>query len=500
MGKTTGRGSYTREKVRMTAATVDRAAAMIQDGALTGRGAEILDTATPGLTLRVTRAAGTWYLRHRKATIRLGSIETLNLPAARAAAIKVRGDVELGIDPKPDVAMFERIVVRGDSLAHAVDVAFPEYLEEQSDEDRRRRGPWEVRDLVDEFMTAKAPKLKPSYVPLYERYLRYEELDPIARTPVANLTLAQLESARDRIIEAHAVSAAARTVAQMKEALTWAKKNHATKAGFKQGAHSWWKEEWNIEYSAGTRTHEPTVAEIARTLVLAERHRSLANTEQQTGVGMLAALWAVALTAQRTGALTQLRRDGVIPWEGHPGWQVWTWTAKMMKGGKAGGRPHGLPIPPAAVEAMSRFETDPDSEWMFPSRAGGKRVTPVGLNQLFYRLQGKMKAGKGGAMTERAGGNLLHANDIRTWTPHDTRRTIASFLLDEELGGVGSAILAHSRGKNEPEEAKIEDITRRVYANAQRLPLKAKGMEIWVDRLLAAYERERAAMDRVKVY
>lgn len=495
MGEATSRGSYAREKVLMTAATVDRAAAMIQDGAIAGRGVEILDTGTSGLTLRVTRTAGTWYLRHRKATVRLGSIETLNLPAAREAANQARRNVELGIDPKPDLAMFEKVIRRGDSIAHAVDVAFPEYMEEQSDDDRRRRGPWQVCDLIDEFMKAKAKKLKPSYRKNYERYLRYEELDPIAQTPLARLTLAQLEGVRDDIVEAYAVSAAHRTVMQLKEALTWAKKNHATRAGFEQGSYPWWKEEWNIEYSAGIRTHEPTVTELARTLVLAERHRELADTPQQTAAGTLAALWAVALTAQRSGALTKLRRDGIIEWEGHPGWQVWTWPGEVMKGGKHGGRPHAIPVPPAAIEALSRFETDPSSEWVFPSRAGGKHVTPVALTLLLDRLEGKTKSGKGEAVTTRGRGNLLQANGIRRWTPHDTRRSIASFLQDEELGGVGSAILAHGRGKNEPEEAKIEDITRRVYASAQRLSLKSRGMTAWVDRLLAAYERERAAMD-----
>lgn len=49
--------------------------------------------------------------------------------------------MELGIDPKPDLAMFEKVIRRGDNLAYAVDVAFPEYMDEQSDEDRRRRGP-----------------------------------------------------------------------------------------------------------------------------------------------------------------------------------------------------------------------------------------------------------------------------------------------------------------------------------------------------------------------
>ncbi len=104
-----------------------------------------------------------------------------------------------------------------------------------------------------------------------------------------------------------------------------------------------------------------------------------------------------------------------------------------------------------------------------------------------------MKPGKGEAVTPREHGNLFEAYCIRRWTPHDARRSLTTFLDDEELGGARSAISAHSKDKSENrEEAKIEDITRRVYAKAQRLELKAKGMEPWVAHVLAAYERERA--------
>ncbi|MCJ2057315.1 integrase arm-type DNA-binding domain-containing protein [Methylobacterium sp. J-048] len=493
MGETTSRGTYARERVRMTAATLTRAASMIRSGALEGRGAEILDTDTPGLTLRVTRAAGTWYLRHRKGTIRLGSMDVLNLPAAREAAARARRDVELGVDPRHDVGIFERQMAKGADLAHAVDVAFPISEPFPSAADRRLRGPWQWQDLQAEFLAAKLPGLRESYRSKYAAYHQGPEFEPIANRELQHLDIANLESLRDRVAESRTVSAAARVVAQNKEALTWAWRYHGTRSGLSDQRYPWWQEQWAIQYSSTARDHTPTVEELVRTLLVAEHHRCLGGNDQQTEPGTLAALWAVVLTGQRTGALGRTRRAGIIGLDGRPAWQVWTWTGQEMKGGRRASKPHALPIPPAAVEAIARCGADPASPFVFPSRIDGKHVTPSGYTQFFYRIEGKEKDGKAGSKVSRPLGDLFQRYGIRRWTPHDARRTLGTYLDDEGLGGAASAILAHSKDKGQDDEkARIEDITRRVYAKAQRLPLKAAGMEPWVQHVLAAYEREAA--------
>lgn len=485
------RGSYERERVRMTAATIERAAAMIAGGKLAGRGAEILDIDTPGLTLRITRSSGNWYLRHRKGTYRLGSMDALTLPAARLAAARARTDVEAGLNPREDLAVFERVLEKGRPVQLAADAAFAETVRVQSDADRRKRGPWKWRDLVEEFLPVKTKDLKPGYGPKYAAYHRGKEFDEIWEKDLETLEFSALEALRDRVVENRTRSAAARVVRQNREMLTWAWQYHATRAGFGKVQHPWW-DRWAIQYKCGIREHVPTTTELVRTLLMAEHHLALGGTTQETGPGMIAALWAIVLTGQRTGHLTKTRRDAIIDMPSRPGWEVWTWTGAMMKGGKSGSRPHALPIPPAAIEAIKRAGA-PDGDWLFPSRVEGKPISPTGINQFFYRLEGRMKPGKGEAVTRREHGNLFEAYGIRRWTPHDARRSLTTFLDDEELGGAGSAISAHSKDKSENrEEAKIEDITRRVYAKAQRLELKAKGMEPWVNHVLAAYERERA--------
>lgn len=498
MAKTAGRGSYERERVKMTAATVERAARMIQEGKLVGRGAEIADADTPGLTLRITRAAGTWYLRHRKGTFRLGSMDALTLPAARLAADRARRDVEAGVNPREDLHVFEAVLAKGKPVELAADAAFAETVEVQSDEDRRRRGPWQWQDLMAEFLAAKLPDLKESYRRSYSAYHAGPEFEPIERLELASIEISDLEELRDRVIESRTLSAAARVVAQCKEALTWGWRSHATRSGLADEKHAWWQERWHIEYSSKAREHTPTIQELVRTLLVIEHHRTLSSTDQETENGMLAAVWAVVLTGQRTGSLGRTRRDGVIPMPDMPGWEVWTWTAKEMKSGRRGGRPHALPIPPAAIAAIDRLGADPSSPWRFPSRVDGKHVTPAGFTGLFHRLEGKTKAGKTrkgkkGPLFKRPHGNLFERYGIRVWTPHDARRTLGTFLDEEQLGGAGSAILAHARDKTENrEEARIEDVTRKVYARAQRLKLKASGMAPWIDHVLEHYERERA--------
>lgn len=279
MAEATGRGTYARERVLMTAATLTRAARMISDGTLAGRGAEILDTDTPGLTLRITRASGIWYLRHRKGTIRLGSMDVLDLPAARKAAAMARRDVDMGVDPRLDISIFERSLARGRTLDHAIDVAFAPSEPLRSDADRRRDGPWQWQDLMVEFLASKAKNFKEGYLKKYSAYHAGPEFEAIEGSELQHLNIGDLEALRDRVAETRTVSAAARVVAQNKEALTWAWKYHGTRSGLSGERYPWWKEQWAIEYQHTARGHTPTVEELVRTLLVAEHHRCLGSTD-----------------------------------------------------------------------------------------------------------------------------------------------------------------------------------------------------------------------------
>ncbi len=169
-----------------------------------------------------------------------------------------------------------------------------------------------------------------------------------------------------------------------------------------------------------------------------------------------------------------------------------------LDGGRdEGGQTPRRADPPEALAAIRRHRTDPTSPYLFPSRVPGKAVTPVGMTQFMDRLRGKEKAGKAGSKTSRPSGDLFALHDIRPWTPHDVRRTMAAFLDMERLGGAASAILAHRPPQARGEQAERElaqAITLRHYIHSQRLDLKAEGMTTWVTAILAAYEIEVAAL------
>lgn len=487
--------AWTRERVKLTKDHVRNARRMLASGAVPGRGMEWGDTDCVGLSLRVGRTSASWYLRMDTRTVRLADMEALTVAAAREAAKQARLDVRAGRNERPRLDLYAEALRETGDIETASDAAFCEDLgaAETPDDVRRTRGPWQWRDLVDIYLAKRLSSYKAGWAEQYERNLRLSAFDAIAKRELRHLTVDDLEEIRDEILDAHSPSLAARAMNQSRAMLTWGMRNHRRLT--KLGTTPWW-DALHVEYKAGTRAHEPTLAELGRTLAVAERYRVLGSTRQETSPGTLKALWAVVLTAQRTGALTGTRYDRMIEMPGRPDWQVWTWSAVDMKGGKAP-LPHALPVPPEALEVLARFDDGPPGQWVFPSRAAGKHVTSDGLNQLMYRLQGKEKAGRDGAITTR-GQDLFARHRIRVWVPHDVRRTIGSLLAEEELGGAASAILAHKTGGKDTEEAKLEDVTRKVYARAQRLDLKAKGMEVWVRAVLDAYRREAAALDRTQ--
>ena len=161
-------------------------------------------------------------------------------------------------------------------------------------------------------------------------------------------------------------------------------------------------------------------------------------------------------------------------------WQIANWTPEEMKGGRDGGRAHSLPIPPEALKAMKHFhkEAGGDSPWMFPARTPDKHVSKSALNQLIYRLQGRVydhtvrqkphRKGKPGPKPRpmKIRPNLFEQFGIRPWTPQDCRRTITTFLDDRRLGGAASAILGHKMPNSDSsleDREKLARVTEQHY-------------------------------------
>jgi integrase len=236
----------------------------------------------------------------------------------------------------------------------------------------------------------------------------------------------------------------------------------------------------------------------------------LADGEHETYPGTIGALWGVALTAQRTGCLLQLRPDRLFdPPKTErqlKGWKVANWTEEEMKGGRDGGRPHSLPLHPEALRILNAYhgESGGNSDWMFSGRDPKKHITQAALNLLMYRLQGRVydhtvkqkpaRKGKPGPKPQpkKERPNLFEMYGIAPWTLHDVRRAMTTLLDDKRLGGAATAILGHKTDHDRVEEReRMATVTDQHYNRSQRIALKAEGMELWVKTLLAAYKKEK---------
>lgn len=505
--------TYEREVKLFTPNDVRSAISYGDSKAIVDKVAEWRDEKTTGLTLRITPGKAVWYVRRREITLRLGPSNGIDLDQARYFAEQTH----LAAKRRRDLREFVDNLVRLETTSNYRDrFGHAEIADQLADETsllayKKRIGDtgttWTWKALTSHFLEYKKPKLKITYREKYERYLTLREFRFLEEKPVNEVKLRDLERLRDEILRNHASSAVHRAVTQAKQMLDWAWKFHGYESGLDEVDAKWW-DRWSFEYSTGTRDHAPTIEEIARTLVLAEKFRLLADGEHETYAGTLGALWGIALTAQRTGAFLRMRTDRMFePAKSDKirGWKIVSWTADEMKGGKDGGRPFSLPLPPEALKIISKYhrEAGGSSKWMFTGRDPAKPITPSALRLLMYRLQGRVydhtvkqkpaRPGKPGPAPKpkKIRPDLFALYGIQPWTPHECRTTLTTFLDDRRLGGAATAILGHKMDHDRVSaRERMATITEQHYNRSQRIGLKAEGMALWVKTLLAAYAKE----------
>lgn len=519
------RGVYEREARALTDRDIDAAISYSESKAIIGKVVEWRDRKTVGLTIRITPGKAVWYVRRRELTLRLGLLSSswtatpkadgLDLETARYIA----SQIHLAAGRKRNLREFADALIKLETTSRYSDhVGYVELADELADETsllayRKRTGDtgttWTWKALTAKFLAYQLPKLKKKYRKQYEHYLKFPEFRSIDGKLVSDIKLRDLEQLRDAIHLNHAASAVHRALTQSKKMMSWAWKYHATAAGLEEVQAEWWAR-WSFEYKTTARTHAPTVEEIARTIVIAESIRNLADGEHETYPGTIGALWGVALTAQRTGGFLQLRPDRLFDAPKSErqlkGWKVANWTEDEMKGGRDGGRPHSLPLPPEALKILQAFyaEAGGKSDWMFSGRDPKKHITQAALNLLMYRLQGRVydhtvkqkpaRTGKPGPKPrpKKERPNLFEIYGIAPWTLHDVRRTMTTLLDDKRLGGAATAILGHKTDHDRVDEReRMASVTEQHYNRSQRIGLKAEGMALWVKTLLAAYAKER---------
>lgn len=519
--------SYEREVKSLTEYDTDSAISYSKSRAIIGKTAEWRDRKTVGLTIRITPGKAVWYVRRRELTLRLGLV-LWSGPARRSVPGKldleqaryVANQIHLAAKRKRNLREFAEALVKFETTPTEYQdrMGQTEWADKLADETsllayRKRIGDtgttWTWRALSAKFLEYQLPKLKAKYREQYEHYLKLPEFHQVNDKLVSQIKLSDLERLREAIHLNHAPSAVHRALTQSKKMMSWAWKYHATAAGLEEVQFEWWAR-WSFEYKTKTRTHAPTIEEIARTIVIAEKFRNLADGGRETYPGTIGALWGVALTAQRTGGFLHLRPDRLFDppktERGLKGWKVANWTEEEMKGGRDGGRPHSLPLPPEVLNILRSYhaESGGKSEWMFSGSDPKRHITQAALNQLMYRLQGRVydhtvrqkpaRKGKPGPkpLPKRERPDLFKIYGIVPWTLHDVRRTMTTLLDDKRLGGAATAILGHKTEHDRVDEReRMAPVTKQHYNRSQRIGLKAEGMALWVKALLAAYAKEQ---------
>ena len=113
------------------------------------------------------------------------------------------------------------------------------------------------------------------------------------------------------------------------------------------GSDPWW-ELLHAPYKVKERTRKPSIEDIVKTLILAEEYldKPLPGrmmVRASVGAGVLAGLWFVVMTCQRSDAAMNLKTYNLTPdLRRLDGWMIASWEAEIMKAGQA----QMLPIPP----------------------------------------------------------------------------------------------------------------------------------------------------------
>ncbi|WP_185984817.1 tyrosine-type recombinase/integrase [Aureimonas mangrovi] len=442
------------------------------------------DTREVGLRIRVRGRRAVWLLKFRTSSLTLGPASRWNVREARELASQARGMLRSDIDPRPwlDARM------AGAEAEEAEAVVL------------RRRGreasEWTVKEVVrryvDEHLKAgrvvrgeRRPPSSRSVRDVETSVLGADTFAPIAELLAREFDARDLERYRDDVLARNGGSTSRRTLANVKAALSWAKRHHGSASGLGD-VTGWWRDV-NATYTERVRSRMPSVRDIGLTLAIADAFERMPGRAIAARAGRMhvLALKFLVLTAQRRETVCTIRREQVIADErgDREGWGILYVPPARMKGRRA----HTIPLSPDAMSVVwEAIELGGDSEHLFPARRSAQDgadvpIAPAALNRRLAQLRGADPFGR-----KLKSPNLLREVGVRTedWSPHDIRRTFATEIEDATTrGDAVSAVLDHSQsgarfvdGVSVPDAAAI---TRIAYSQAQRLPLKRIALEPW---------------------
>ena len=469
----------------------------------------ITDLKCSGLSLRLKGEKVSFFLRYKGVNKTLGwghDGEGWYIPsikAARELAGKVKRQIDFGGEPFAE----EFLRQHHHAVENKLELSHDDIVREM----RPRAGTWTLKRCIEKTIgdktadTAAKPWRETTVSTLKSTFAKPEFAD-LLDMPAVNIKRADIEQIRDAMLDKHASpSPAGKAVSNISTVLSHCQSVHGGQSGLDR-VEPWWKL-LTVGRSVKPRTRNPGLEGLAKTLILADIYtakrlpgRMEAKHDHKHGIrdGVAAAFHWVCLTAQRQGAALAIQKTDYIPDPENEGWYLAAWGEGIMKAGVA----HVLPIPPRLVQHMAEkleLVKKSDSQWLLPSERGEDDIHVHRSSTLavVQRLAARDTLTKKRATAI----DLLAANGIKWWTPHDLRRTITRVLDDAGIPGGASAVLAHEvrrtdkldANDDEWQEQRVARITRLAYGGAQHLHLKRKAMSIWTDAVLNEYTGFKSA-------
>lgn len=462
----------------------------------------LADVGEAGLLLRVRGAKAEFIVKFAGKTRTLGILgpergdlkpgEIRTIKDARDLARRTRALLKDGTDPKP----FLTGKASGKSTADATDSAVRKAALEA--------GQWTWERLVDEYTDylskprVSKGKLKPpseASVRNAKASLSTPEADSLKGRLLSELRPGDLEEVRDACEKADRKTASRAFVTNARAALTFARKKHARKSGL-EDAKKWWLEVEILDSTAiAPRTRMPSLKDIASTLYIAEKHRTLEGRKnaRATSEIVLCGFWWLVLSGQRSGAGLALEKAHVLPWpDGPKGWKVALWSEAAMKSRRF----HALPIPPRLVLLIERAMASgrEGSKFVFPATAtrkgeGDRALDKNSAKNLLARLRGKPVTLRREEKDIRNDLPDLLA-EVPHFSPHDLRRAFATVCTDLAVrGDAVSAVLDHAGLETGQKMMRSAEVTRLAYDYSQRLELKRIAIQAWTDAVFEEVEK-----------
>jgi integrase len=503
---------------KLTPSVVAQAEALLDEGRHTP-GAEWREPRS-GFFIRFGVASASFLLHTEQKTVTLARVGAVSAQTARILAEQTKLALRDGRDAREFIKTYlERIsagAAQGDAHIAAVHAS------------ARSRGriydaerPWKLSRLLERFVDHKVKNdLKEGgrWARQYGRYLDDPALADLRDKRVCDLTYADLFSLKRALTPAGRTSArSARILRQLIAALQWGRDEEAVNTGLINVEPFW--ATLKVSYQSKKRTRAPDSRQIARMLIVLERHSALEVGRLSASLCLKTLARFVLQTGQRDGMVVTLRRENILPHPDRGDWAIAHWTAEATKGGRETSLAHMIPVPASLVEALKTMwrQVDPEnlSEWAFPmANRPTRHMNQSALNELWGRMDGRLPATSQKplkpAYEGKPGPKPKHRMDRAEWPNlfdlyleegyfvfHDARRSLSNFLGNEGLGRAASALLGHRMqtdiGALDEEDfaARMSNTTSKYYFTAQQLSLKTRGMALWSEAFEAALEDER---------